>query len=41
MYLICSAEPRGLCGDPRILDDLTKVPQVFRKRLENMKHATP
>ena len=28
---ICSAEPRGLCGDPRIFDDLTKVPQVFRK----------
>ena len=22
--------PRGLCGDPRIFDDLTKVPQVFR-----------
>src|SRR6185436_17613525 len=30
MLLICSAEPRGLCGDPRIFDDLTKVPQVFR-----------
>jgi len=29
-FLICSAEPRGLCGDPRIFDDLTKVPQVFR-----------
>src|SRR5438045_7528990 len=27
---ICSAEPRGLCGDPRIFDDLTKLPQVFR-----------
>src|ERR1700687_1671400 len=30
MILICSAGPRGLCGDPRIFDDLTKVPQVFR-----------
>ena len=30
-FLICSAGPRGLCGAPRILDDLTKVPQVFRK----------
>jgi hypothetical protein len=30
MLLICSAEPRGLCGDPRIFDGLTKVPQVFR-----------
>jgi hypothetical protein len=29
-FLICSAGPRGLCGDPRIFDDLTKVPQVFR-----------
>src|ERR1700738_1683136 len=29
-FLICSAEPRGLCGDPRIFDNLTKVPQVFR-----------
>jgi hypothetical protein len=29
-FLICSAEPRGLCGDPRIFEDLTKVPQVFR-----------
>ena len=28
--LFCSAEPRGLCGDPRIFDDLKKVPQVFR-----------
>jgi hypothetical protein len=28
--LICSAGPRGLCGDPRFFDDLTKVPQVFR-----------
>src|SRR5204863_6291182 len=28
--LICSAEPRGLCEDPRIFDDRTKVPQVFR-----------
>ena len=30
MLLICSAEPRGLCADPRIFDDLTKVSQVFR-----------
>src|SRR5881394_1878796 len=30
MLLICSAGPRGLCGDPRIFDHLTKVPQVFR-----------
>jgi hypothetical protein len=30
MLLICSAESRGLCADPRIFDDLTKVPQVFR-----------
>src|SRR5438105_3863495 len=29
-FLICSAEPRGLCRDPRILVHLTKVPQVFR-----------
>src|SRR3984893_5545450 len=29
-FLFCSAGPRGLCGDPRIFDDLTKVPQVFR-----------
>src|SRR5205085_804747 len=29
-FLVCSAEPRGLCGDPRIFDDLAKVPQVFR-----------
>ena len=28
--LFCSAGPRGLCGDPRIFDDLKKVPQVFR-----------
>src|ERR1700687_6463630 len=28
--LTCSAGPRGLCGDPRIFDDLKKVPQVFR-----------
>src|SRR4029077_13273316 len=28
--LICSAVPRGLCGDPRIFDDLKKMPQVFR-----------
>src|ERR1700737_603803 len=28
--VLCSAGPRGLCGDPRIFDDLTKVPQVFR-----------
>ena len=30
MLLICSVGPRGLCGDPRIFGDLTKVPQVFR-----------
>jgi hypothetical protein len=30
MFSSCSAGPRGLCGDPRIFDDLTKVPQVFR-----------
>ena len=29
-FVICSAEPRGFCGDPRIFGDLTKVPQVFR-----------
>src|SRR6478735_8660345 len=29
MVWICSAEPRGLCGDPRIFDDRTKVPQVL------------
>jgi len=29
-FLVCSAGPRGLCGDPRIFDDLTKVPQVSR-----------
>src|SRR5437868_1178163 len=29
-FLVCSAGPRGLCGDPRIFDDRTKVPQVFR-----------
>jgi hypothetical protein len=29
-FLICSAGPRGLCGDPRIFGDLTKLPQVFR-----------
>jgi hypothetical protein len=39
----CSAEPRGLCGDPRIFDDLTKVPQVFRNpggspALQNERH---
>src|SRR5207237_252646 len=28
-FLICSTGPRGLCGDPRIFDDLTKLPQVF------------
>ena len=30
MLVICSAGPRGLCGDPRIFGDLSKVPQVFR-----------
>ena len=29
-FLICSAGPRGLCGDQRIFDEWTKVPQVFR-----------
>jgi len=27
-FLICSAGPHGSCGDLRIFDDLTKVPQV-------------
>ena len=39
MFLICSAEPRGLCGDPRIFDDLTKVPQVFRNPGGSLKIA--
>jgi hypothetical protein len=29
-FVFCSAELRGLCGDPRIFDDLTKVQRVFR-----------
>ena len=38
-FLICSAGPRGLGGDPRIFDDRTKVRQVFRYMPEEREGA--
>src|SRR6185503_15282538 len=41
VLFICSAEPRGLCGDPRTFDDLTKVPQVFSKAGLDQRRTVP
>jgi len=40
MLFRCSTGPRRLCGDPRIFDDLTKAPQLFRNPSESLRHET-